>query len=211
MSKDKHKKSPASGQKGKKKTLKSLMQLCGLLDVYVDTQDWECDDKERIAQAWEILVSKGISPAMVEQSIQPASAKDPLLDVGAHPGPWHVEGTEIRCEPDEHDGGRVICEMISSRSIGETHCNALLIRNAPEMRALLEDIVSTRSDITKLGLSLVSLDVIEKAQDLLDSMFRTPILLENRPSELSQHSCEEIPIPSKQASTPLCPPSSSKL
>ena len=76
------------------------------------------------------------------------------------------------------------------------------------MRAILEELISNRSDVPKIGLSLVSLDVIEKAQDLLDSMFRTPIPQENRPSELSQHSCEEIPIPSKQESTLSCPPSS---
>jgi hypothetical protein len=159
------------------------MQLCGLLDNYVDTEEWDPDDKDRIAQAWQILDRNGISPAMVQQSIQPADSMDPSLTAKPHPGPWKLEGNEIRCEPDDIDGGRVTCEMISSRS-------------APDMRAILQEIVSGRSDIPRLGLSLVSLDLVEKAQDLLCTMTRLPIGQEDRPSEMSEHSSRDIPSPS---------------
>jgi hypothetical protein len=172
------------------------MQLCGLLDNYVDTEEWEPDDKDRIAQAWKILDRNGISPAMVQQSIQPADAMDQSLTAKPHPGPWKLEGNEIRCEPDDFDGGRVICEMISSRSIGETTSNGLLIQSAPDMRAILQEIVSSHSDIPRLGLSLVSLDLVEKAQDLLCTMTRLPIGQEDRPSEMSEHSSRDIPSPS---------------
>lgn len=190
------------------KPLVSLMQLCALLDTYVDTEDWEPIDKQRIAAAWRILNRKGITAAMVQKSIQFEDGPHERPRAKSHPGPWHVEGNEIRCEPDDDDGGMVICEMISSRSIGETLANGLLIRSAPELRTILEEITSTRSDIPRIGLSLISLDVIEKAQELMDSMNRSPIHAGNRPSELSQHSCEEIPIPSKQESPLSCLPSS---
>lgn len=190
------------------KPLVSLMQLCALLDTYVDTEEWDPIDKDRIAAAWRILNRKGITAAMVQKSIQFEDGPHERPTAKSHPGPWHVEGNEIRCEPDDEDGGRVICEMISSRSIGETHANGLLIRSAPELRAILEEITSTRSDIPRIGLSLISLDVIEKAQELIDSIKRLPIQAANRPSELSQQSCEESSIPSKQESTPSCLPSS---
>jgi len=190
------------------KPLVSLMQLCALLDTYVDTEEWDPIDKERIAAAWRILNRKGITAAMAQNSIQFEDGQHENPTAKSHPGPWHVEGNEIRCEPDDEDGGRVICEMISSRSIGETHANGLLIRSAPEMRTILEETTSTRSDITRIGLSLISLDVIEKAQELIDSMRRLPIQAANRPSELSQQSCEESSIPSKQESTLSCLPSS---
>ena len=172
------------------------MQLCGLLDNYVDTEEWEPDDIDRIAQAWEILDRNGISPAMVQQSIQPVDAMDQSPTAQPHPGPWQLEGNEIRCEPDDIDGGRVICEMISSRSKGETTSNGLLIQSAPDMRAILREIVSSHSDIPRLGLSLVSLDLVERAQDLLCTMTRLPIDQENRPSEMSEHSSRDILSPS---------------
>ena len=178
------------------KPLRALMQLCGLLDNYVDTEEWEPDDKDRIAQAWQILDRNGISPAMVQQSIQPADAMDQSPTAEPHPGPWRLEGNEIRCEPDDFDSGRVICEMISSRSIGETTSNGLLIQRAPDMRAILREIVSSRSDIPRLGLSLVSLDLVERAQDLLCNMTRLPIGQEDRPSEMSEHSSRDISPPS---------------
>lgn len=195
MSKRLNRNKPRSNHPGK--PLRALMQLCGLLDNYVDTEEWEPDDIDRIAQAWQILDRNGISPAMVQQSIQPADAMDQSPTAQPHPGPWQLEGNEIRCEPDDVDGGRVICEMISSRSKGETTSNGLLIQRAPDMRAILQEIISSRSDIPRLGLSLVSLDLVEKAQDLLCTMTRLPIGQENRPSEMSEHSSGDIPPPSE--------------
>lgn len=50
-----------------------------------------------------------------------------------HPGPWFEAGNEVRCMPDETDAGEVICEMISSRSPGETSRNKALIVKAPQL------------------------------------------------------------------------------
>ena len=178
------------------KPLRALMQLCGLLDNYVDTEEWTAEDKDRIAEAWKILDREGITPAMVQNSIELSDLEDLPPTAKPHPGPWKLEGNEIRCEPDDIDGGRVICEMISSRSKGETTSNGLLIQSAPDMRAILQEIVSGRSDIPRLGLSLVSLDLVEKAQDLLCTMTRLPIGQENRPSEMSENSSRDILSPS---------------
>jgi len=55
----------------------------------------------------------------------------PLSGVGSSsthtPGPWRVEGADIRCEPDEHDTGTFVAEMQSSRGPAETRANAARI------------------------------------------------------------------------------------
>ncbi len=50
-----------------------------------------------------------------------------------HPGPWYCEGYDIECAPDDKDPGTTICEMVSSRSRGETHSNSLLISVTPDL------------------------------------------------------------------------------
>lgn len=59
------------------------------------------------------------------------------------PGPWFVEldgrkAMNIRCLPDEEDGGTHVAEMQSSRSPDETRANAVLMAAAPELLAALK-------------------------------------------------------------------------
>ena len=57
------------------------------------------------------------------------------------PGPWRVDGNDIKCEPSEWDAGTTVATMESSRSPGETKINAHLIAAAPEMKQALETVM----------------------------------------------------------------------
>ena len=164
------------------KSVRSLMQLCGLLDRYVDTQDWSKQDRESIALAWSLLDRKGVTPEQVSKSIdyQKSDSHFDQDQEGSHrelwrphPGPCFVEGTEVRCNPDAINAGQVICELISSRSPHETAANARLIEIAPQMRTILEDLVDSHESLDARGIAVVSLELIEKAQDLLARFARS--------------------------------------
>ena len=79
----------------------------------------------------------------------------------------------MRCNPDAINAGQVICELISSRSPHETAANARLIEIAPQMRTMLEDLVDSHESLDARGIAVVSLELIEKAQDLLARFARS--------------------------------------
>ncbi len=72
-----------------------------------------------------------------------------------HPGPWYGDGYDIKCHPDDQDTGTTICEMISSRSPGETRKNRDLIASAPELAAQVFGALTLTETACQLFLDLL--------------------------------------------------------
>lgn len=71
------------------------------------------------------------------------------------PGPWRVEGHNIRCEPTPDNTGTFVAEMQSSRCPEQCRADALLIAAAPELLEALDYLLEQTVDMDlKYGIEL---------------------------------------------------------
>lgn len=83
------------------------------------------------------------------------------------PGPWRVDGNDIRCESSPDNTGTHVAEMLSSRCPEQCKADAQLIAAAPELLAALDYLLEQTVDMDlKYGIELSEGEADAMAQAL---------------------------------------------